>query len=152
MFQNPHVSEMIPENFSEIIQVLTANQLPTEDISEQIDFFSWKEDEKLIPLTALPQWAQSAFPNVVSLNLIQSRLYESAFHSGENLLICAPTGAGKTNIAMLSILQTVSLFLKPNGEVKTKNFKIVFIAPMKALVTEVVGNFSQRLSQYGMTV
>ena len=43
-----------------------------------------------------------------SLNVIQSRLYESAFNSNENLLVCAPTGAGKTNIALLAILQTIA--------------------------------------------
>ena len=30
--------------------------------------------------------------------------------------------------------------------------KIVYIAPMKALVTEVAGNFGRRLEAFGMTV
>ena len=76
-----------------------------------------------------------------SLNTIQRRLYESAFSSSENLLVCAPTGAGKTNIAMLTILQTLSQRRKQNGRIDTKTFKIIYVAPMKALVAEVVGNF-----------
>ena len=39
-----------------------------------------------------------------SLNRIQSRIYGAAFGSNENLLVCAPTGAGKTNIAMMAVL------------------------------------------------
>lgn len=53
----------------------------------------------------MPEWARKAFPeSVKELNRIQSKLYEAAFNSSENLLVCAPTGAGKTNIAMLAIL------------------------------------------------
>lgn len=33
-----------------------------------------------------------------------------------------------------------------------KKFKIVYIAPMKALVSELVGNFSRRLEHLGMKV
>lgn len=100
------------------------------------------KNERLINLSELPSWTHKAFPSdMKSLNTIQSRLYNSAFNSAENLLVCAPTGAGKTNIAMLSILQTMGQRLKPNGRIDTKSFKIVYIAPMKALVTEVVGNF-----------
>jgi pre-mRNA-splicing helicase BRR2 len=33
-----------------------------------------------------------------------------------------------------------------------KSFKIVYVAPMKALVQEVVKNFTQRLSEYGVVV
>jgi pre-mRNA-splicing helicase BRR2 len=64
-----------------------------------------KPDEKLIPIPSLPPWTHKAFPKeMTSLNVIQSRLYESAFKTPENLLVCAPTGAGKTNIALLTIL------------------------------------------------
>ena len=87
-----------------------------------------------------------------TLNVIQSRLFNSAFNSPENLLVCAPTGAGKTNIAMLAILQTLGQRRKANGRIDTKSFKIIYIAPMKALVTEIVGNFQKRLIDYGIQV
>jgi len=86
------------------------------------------------------------------LNLIQSRLYPAAFKSPENLLVCAPTGAGKTNIAMLSILQVLSQKRRVNGTFDLKSFKIVYIAPMKALVSEVVGSFQKRLVDFGISV
>lgn len=110
-------------------------------------------DEKLIPIDSLPSWTHKSFPqNTTSLNRIQSRVYEAAFKSPENMLICAPTGAGKTNIAMLTILHTMSLYQRRNGTFNTKGFKIIYIAPMKALVSEVVGNFAKRLNQYGIEV
>ena len=58
--------------------------------------------------TALPAWAQLAFPGTATLNRIQSTIFPVAFHSAENMLVCAPTGAGKTNCAMLALLQLVS--------------------------------------------
>lgn len=112
-----------------------------------------KEDEKLIPIKTLPQWSQAAFPKEMeNLNVIQSKLYPAAFKGNENLLVCAPTGAGKTNIAMLSILQVLESKRKANGNIDLRSFKIVYIAPMKALVSEVVGNFQKRLADYGIIV
>lgn len=101
-----------------------------------------KDTDKLIPITDLPEWARPAFPPpITKLNFIQSKVFASAFTSNENLLICAPTGAGKTNIALLAILQVLGSKRRSNGKFDVKNFKIVYIAPMKALVTEIVGNF-----------
>ena len=37
---------------------------------------------------------------------------ETCLHSDENLLLCAPTGAGKTNVAMMSILREVRYQIK----------------------------------------
>lgn len=38
------------------------------------------------------------------------------------------------------------------GQFDLDSFKIVYVAPMKALVQEMVGNFSKRLEPYGVTV
>ena len=47
-------------------------------------------------------------------------------------LLCAPTGAGKTNVAMLTMLHTIGENLVGDtGKVDPKSFKIVYIAPMK---------------------
>lgn len=59
-----------------------------------------------------------------------------ALNTSENILMCAPTGAGKTNVAMLSILHTVSLFRRKDGSVRTSDFKIIYVAPMKVGIQE----------------
>jgi replicative superfamily II helicase len=38
------------------------------------------------------------------------------------------------------------------GSINKDAFKIVYVAPMKSLVREMVGNFSQRLEPYGLQV
>lgn len=62
------------------------------------------EDERLREIGELPEWARKAFKGMRSLNRIQSRVCNAALFSAENLLLCAPTGGGKTNVAMLAIL------------------------------------------------
>ncbi|KAG1789995.1 putative RNA helicase [Suillus plorans] len=109
-------------------------------------------EEELVPVTALPEWARKAF-TVPKLNRVQSKLYPIAFGTDEPLLLCAPTGAGKTNVAMLTILNELSKYRdEATGEFALDDFKIVYIAPMKALVQEMVGNFNARLNVFGIKV
>ncbi|SPO28171.1 probable ATP dependent RNA helicase [Ustilago trichophora] len=108
---------------------------------------------ELVPIANLPQWAQAAFPGATSLNPVQSRCYPVAFASDEPMLLCAPTGAGKTNVAMLAILNEIGKWRDDEtGEIDLNAFKIVYVAPMKALVSEQAGNFRDRLQSYGITV
>ncbi len=46
----------------------------------------------------------------------------------------------------------MGLHRRKDDTIDTTNFKIVYIAPMKALVAEMVGNFSARLGPYGIQV
>uniref|UniRef100_A0A1A9WJB5 U5 small nuclear ribonucleoprotein 200 kDa helicase n=1 Tax=Glossina brevipalpis TaxID=37001 RepID=A0A1A9WJB5_9MUSC len=92
-----------------------------------------------------------AFATCKQLNRIQSVVYPVAYHSNENMLVCAPTGAGKTNVAMLTIVHTIRAHLE-NGIINREQFKIVYIAPMKALATEMVTNFSKRLKELNIVV
>lgn len=109
--------------------------------------------ERLRPIEELPEWARSAFAGMKTLNRVQSRVCDSALFSAENLLVCAPTGAGKTNVAMLAILHELGLHRNEDeGTFDTSKFKVVYVAPMKALVAEMVGNFSTRLKPYGVNV
>jgi pre-mRNA-splicing helicase BRR2 len=111
-----------------------------------------REGEKLRRIVDLPEWMHPAFKGMKELNRIQSRVYDTAIGSDENLLVCAPTGAGKTNIAMLCVLHTLMNNRSPDGSFNMDNFKIVYIAPMKSLVQEMVANFSQRLELFGINV
>ena len=84
-----------------------------------------------------------------TLNRIQSRIYRTAFYSNENILVCAPTGAGKTNIAMIAILREVAANMQ-QGQIQRHAFKIVYVAPMKALAAEQTATFSRRLADLGV--
>ncbi|DBA74615.1 TPA: DExH-box ATP-dependent RNA helicase DExH12 [Trebouxia sp. C0005] len=109
--------------------------------------------EKLMPVSDLPSWAQPAFKGMQTLNRIQSRVADMALFGVDNMLLCAPTGAGKTNVAMLAILHELGQHMNEDGTIKLNDFKVVYVAPMKALVAEMVGNFGSRLSDaYGINV
>ncbi|CDF33920.1 activating signal cointegrator 1 complex subunit 3, helc1, putative [Chondrus crispus] len=90
----------------------------------------------------------TAMKGVTTLNRLQSSVYPAAFKSNENLLVCAPTGAGKTNVALLTIFKEIV-------EVKRREkraFKVVYVAPMKALAAEVTEKFGKRLGPLGLRV
>ncbi|KAF8270130.1 putative RNA helicase [Lactarius quietus] len=107
---------------------------------------------EFVPTTDLPEWARQGFPGIKTLNRVQSKLYPVAFGTDEPILLCAPTGAGKTNVAMLTILNELGKWRDEALALQPRRFKIVYVAPMKALVQEMVGNFTSRLSPYGIKV
>jgi pre-mRNA-splicing helicase BRR2 len=44
----------------------------------------------------------------------------------------------------------IGLHQRADGSIDTSAFKIVYVAPMKALVAEMVGNFGKRLEKFGI--
>ncbi|RDW25348.1 Sec63 Brl domain-domain-containing protein [Yarrowia lipolytica] len=109
-------------------------------------------NEKVVSIADMPSWTHVGFSDTKSLNRIQSKVFPCAFESDDNMLICAPTGAGKTNVAFLAMLRCLSHFRAPNGGFRTNDFKMVYIAPLKALVQEQVREFSKRLNSMGLKV
>ncbi|CAL9705487.1 unnamed protein product [Knipowitschia caucasica] len=109
-------------------------------------------EEKPVYISELDEIGQLVFKGMKRLNRIQSLVFETAYNTNENLLICAPTGAGKTNIAMLTVLHEIRQHLQPGGVIKKDEFKIVYVAPMKALAAEMTNYFSKRLEPLGIAV
>ncbi|KAK0627137.1 Sec63 Brl domain-containing protein [Immersiella caudata] len=104
---------------------------------------------------------RGTFRGYTALNRMQSLVYPVAYKTSENMLICAPTGAGKTDAAMLTILHTVGQYLTPSPfehtkatdfAVQAEEFKIVYVAPMKALAAEITGKLGKRLAWLGIKV
>ncbi|GAM91498.1 hypothetical protein ANO11243_095490 [Dothideomycetidae sp. 11243] len=117
--------------------------------------------QKLIMIRDLDWLCQGTFKGYKSLNRMQSLVYQVAYETSENMLICAPTGAGKTDAAMLTILNAIAKNIDPTPDgpiaasdfvVRTKDFKIVYVAPMKALAAEVVDKLGKRLAWLGVKV
>uniref|UniRef100_A0A8C3K8Q2 Activating signal cointegrator 1 complex subunit 3 n=1 Tax=Calidris pygmaea TaxID=425635 RepID=A0A8C3K8Q2_9CHAR len=109
-------------------------------------------EEQLVSVEKLPKYAQAGFEGFKTLNRIQSKLYRAALESDENLLLCAPTGAGKTNVALMCMLREIGKHINMDGTINVDDFKIIYIAPMRSLVQEMVGSFGKRLATYGINV
>ena len=108
-------------------------------------------EDRLIPISAFEEWCRPAFAGIRHLNAMQSLVFESAYFSTNNVLVCAPTGAGKTNIALMCVLRTLKSCMDENNVI-TGAFKIIYVAPMKALASEVTDKFSARLHYLGINV
>ncbi|VBB85675.1 RNA helicase related to Ski2p, putative [Yarrowia lipolytica] len=113
-------------------------------------------ESNFIPLKDLDIICRGAFKAYKSLNQIQSLVYPVAYNTSENMLVCAPTGAGKTDVAMLTVLSTINQFsdISPEGDVTVhyNDFKIVYVAPLKALAAEIVVKLGKRLAWLGISV
>lgn len=119
----------------------------------------WISDSDLITVENLDFLCKGTFNNYKKLNKVQSLVYPVAYNTNENMLVCAPTGAGKTDIALLTVLHTINLFVTEsvgddeiNIDIDYDEFKIVYVAPLKALAAEIVEKFSNKLKWLGITV
>jgi activating signal cointegrator complex subunit 3 len=127
-----------------------------------------KLNRRIVLEEVMNEYEMKAFAGTKSLNPMQSAVFKAAFTSNENLLICAPTGAGKTNVAMLTVVKHLrdkgiirnesdpyTVYQNANsgqGTAAQIGRKIVYIAPMKALAQEVTDKFSSKLKALGIVV
>ncbi|KAF2731847.1 Sec63-domain-containing protein [Polyplosphaeria fusca] len=114
---------------------------------------------KLLVIKDMDGLCQRTFKGYKALNRMQSLVYPVAYSTSENMLICAPTGAGKTDAAMLTILNTIAKYTVPNPienpdatdfTVLSEDFKIIYVAPMKALAAEITEKLGKRLAWIGI--
>ncbi len=115
--------------------------------------------QALIQISHLDGLCRETFKGYKTLNRMQSLVYPVAYKTSENMLVCAPTGAGKTDAAMLTILHTIGQYATPNPAsrpeaadfaVDTDGFKIIYVAPMKALAAEITDKLGRRLAWLGI--
>ena len=102
----------------------------------------------------LPQYLRKMmdFPY---LNRMQSECLET-WESDENLVISAPTGAGKTACFELSILRLLHQTLRDSEPKHLRNCnlsgKIVYLAPTKSLCSQKVANWTKRFQAIGLRI
>ncbi|KAL4565266.1 hypothetical protein LXL04_029354 [Taraxacum kok-saghyz] len=164
IFWNYHTYICTKDPLFGYISFLESNSIPPTQTAPM------KPGEKLIEIKELDEFAQAAFQGYKSLNFIQSRIFQTTYYTNEKNLtkirffvvfllkqsscffqVCAPTGARKTNIAMIFVLHEFGQHFK-DGYLHKNEFKIVYVAPMKALAAEVTKAFSHRLAPLNMVV
>jgi ATP-dependent DNA helicase HFM1/MER3 len=96
----------------------------------------------LIPTSRLPDRFRTIFPYTY-FNAVQSKCFGTIYEKDVNLVVSAPTGSGKTVIFELAICRLVL-------DQRADNWKIVYLAPTKALCYEKSGDWSKKLQNIGL--
>ncbi|XP_078484330.1 putative ATP-dependent DNA helicase HFM1 [Ciona intestinalis] len=112
-----------------------------------------KDGVKLRPIEEIPDKYRSVFNGIPCFNVVQSKVFEDALYTNKPLVVCAPTGSGKTVIFELAIVRMlVNRGGNPQGKRKGGNSmsKVVYMAPIKALCTERHEDWSRKFSPLGL--
>lgn len=126
---------------------ITVKKMEKEDLVSKDKIISIAENFDAI--------GRAAFAGCAHLNPMQSVVYETAYKTNKNMLVAAPTGAGKTNVAMMTVLNELRNWFEPGTTTPispniSEKFKIIYIAPMKSLATEQTELFNTRLKSLGI--
>ena len=89
-----------------------------------------------LPLSALNNPLYESIYSFTHFNPIQTQIFHTLYHTDYNVMLGAPTGSGKTNCAEIAMFRVFNNWT---------NGKIVYIAPLKALVRERVKDWKARL-------
>ncbi|TQS35645.1 hypothetical protein Golomagni_03930 [Golovinomyces magnicellulatus] len=101
-------------------------------------------ENKRVLISQMDGLCRQTFKDYKSLNRMQSLVYPVAYKTSENMLICAPTGANIDPIPAEDPSIT-------DFAVRLEDFKIIYVAPMKALAAEITQKFCNRLAWLGIT-
>ncbi|XP_054713852.1 probable ATP-dependent DNA helicase HFM1 [Uloborus diversus] len=104
-------------------------------------------DVNLVPVTQIPPKYQSVFGAFPYFNKVQSTVFEDALYTDKPLVVCAPTGSGKTVIFELCIVRLLMLMCEPSHT--PLKYKIVYMAPIKSLCNERYEDWKKKFQPLG---
>jgi activating signal cointegrator complex subunit 3 len=93
-----------------------------------------------LPIAALGNPEFESLYRMSHFNAIQTQIFHCMYHTNNNALIGAPTGSGKTICGELAMMRTFKNY---------PSTKIVYIAPLKAIVRERMLDWDVRLTKIG---
>ncbi|CAE6451269.1 unnamed protein product [Rhizoctonia solani] len=101
--------------------------------------------KNLVPVSTLSDWCRGVFKFGV-FNAMQSQCFDTAVNTDSNMVISAPTGAGKTVLFELSVIR----LLQAENKVPQSAYKCVYMAPTKAICSERSRDWTAKFSHLGI--
>ncbi|HLD00552.1 MAG TPA: DEAD/DEAH box helicase [Candidatus Nanoarchaeia archaeon] len=121
----------------------------------------------------LPSFFNDHYKQYPGLSPVQLKAVEAGLLEGKSMLVCAPTGSGKTLVATIALVKALtnsnqlnsnnnSISNNNNGTGKTNNLdntdyinsnsKAIYLVPLKALANEKFTEFQKLFSNTGLKV
>ncbi|XP_035691410.1 LOW QUALITY PROTEIN: probable ATP-dependent DNA helicase HFM1 [Branchiostoma floridae] len=104
------------------------------------------ETRQLRSVHEIPEQFRPVFKEFPYFNIVQSKVLDDVLYTDKPLVVCAPTGSGKTVIFELAIIR----LLVRLGNTPIYNAKIVYMAPMKALCSERYLDWMEKFGPLGL--
>ena len=106
-----------------------------------------RSDTSLYPVSSLPSQFQHIFSKFSHFNHVQSEVIPDILNSDQPIVVASPTGSGKTVLFELAIVRLLQQIQN-----SVEDFKIVYIAPIKALCNERYQDWVRKFSPLGVKV
>ncbi|XP_059613814.1 probable ATP-dependent DNA helicase HFM1 isoform X2 [Phlebotomus argentipes] len=87
------------------------------------------------------------FSDIEKFNRMQAMFFNDCVFSGSSMVITAPTGSGKTTIFLLSIMREL---MKANWPETCDPLRFIYVAPTRALCSEILGKWKEKFSRLSM--
>ncbi|KAF5277172.1 hypothetical protein FQR65_LT03878 [Abscondita terminalis] len=104
-------------------------------------------DITLKSINVVPQEYREIFSNYHYFNKIQSQVLDSVLYTDESIAVSAPTGSGKTVIFELAVVRFMQRLKEFGQQIP---YKIVYVAPLKALCEERLADWFLKFAKLGL--
>ncbi|XP_021941887.1 probable ATP-dependent DNA helicase HFM1 isoform X2 [Zootermopsis nevadensis] len=123
-----------------------AADVQTISVHNPEDSSGWRHND-LCSIYEIPRQYQHIFASYPCFNAIQSKVLDDVLYSDTSIVVSAPTGSGKTVIFELAVIR---LLIKLKDVEFTGEYKIVYMAPVKALCSERFQDWRSKFSSLGV--
>ncbi|KAI9303339.1 hypothetical protein BJ944DRAFT_232258 [Cunninghamella echinulata] len=116
-------------------------QSPSQALPMNTIMLNHSKDNNLRSIMEIPEYYRSIF-SYPYFNRMQSEAMDKVLYTDENVVIAAPTGAGKTVLMELAMIRC---FIN-----NPHHIKIIYMAPTKSLCSERVRDWKEKWSPFGI--
>ncbi|KAL6452393.1 HFM1 ATP-dependent DNA helicase MER3 [Candida maltosa Xu316] len=106
---------------------------------------TYSSDIGQLKVDIIPYNQRCVFP-FKKFNEMQSQCFPVVYHSSKNCVISSPTGSGKTVLFELAIMKEFA------DNASELDFKVLYLAPTKALCSEKLEDWTKKFAQLNITV
>ena len=125
---------------------INSSHYSTKNKSKNINDIDFFKQPVSVLMKKFPLSSIISYP---SLNKVQEECFDLLYKSNERALITSPTGSGKTLLFELGIARIIKLNYNISKNCyNNKNFKIIYIAPIKSLCQEKTFEWKMKYSKH----